>query len=103
MIIIAVTYLIHFCLESAVNGGALVPKMAAIYNTLVCVTFTIFSIVCLISLSQGAKLSDPKILLPYHSTVVTNFTLHINISKEESHVHDSCYTWFVYRLVIARL
>ncbi|XP_021353376.1 nuclear pore membrane glycoprotein 210-like isoform X2 [Mizuhopecten yessoensis] len=67
--------------------------MAAIYNKFVIVILTLFVAIVIISSTQGARLSDPKILLPYHSTVVTNFTLQINITKEELHVHDSCYTW----------
>ncbi|XP_060082895.1 nuclear pore membrane glycoprotein 210-like [Ylistrum balloti] len=67
--------------------------MAAICNNFAVVILTLFVVIGIISSTQGARLSDPKILLPYHSTVVTNFTLHINLTKEESHVHDSCYTW----------
>ena len=44
------------------------------------------------SMTEGARLSDPKILLPYQSSVVTNFTLKINLTREESKT-PSCYTW----------
>ncbi|XP_048780768.2 nuclear pore membrane glycoprotein 210-like isoform X2 [Ostrea edulis] len=43
--------------------------------------------------TNAARLSDPKILLPYHSSAITNFTLKINLSREEARLPDSCYTW----------
>ncbi|KAL5006223.1 hypothetical protein ScPMuIL_015029 [Solemya velum] len=53
----------------------------------------IYVVIVLITSGLGARLSDPKILLPYHSSYVTNFTLHINLSAEESQMPDSCYKW----------
>ncbi|KAL4239762.1 hypothetical protein ACF0H5_000565 [Mactra antiquata] len=49
---------------------------------------------------DGARLSDPKILLPFHSSVVTNYTLQINLTRDESR-NPSCYTWRSSRLDVA--
>lgn len=49
--------------------------------------------------TNAARLSDPKILLPYHSSAITNFTLKINLSREEARLPDSCYTWYVISVV----
>jgi len=82
-----------------VYGCLHVPKMAAIRNEQLCLFLIIAVYLIRISHIEGARLSDPKILLPYHSSVITNFTLHINLTKEESHVQDNCYTWFVTRQI----
>ncbi|XP_052218938.1 nuclear pore membrane glycoprotein 210-like isoform X2 [Dreissena polymorpha] len=50
--------------------------------------------------SESARLSDPKILLPYHTSVVTNFSLKINLTKDESR-SPNCYTWKSSRLDVA--
>ncbi|KAK3608986.1 hypothetical protein CHS0354_020538 [Potamilus streckersoni] len=83
--------------------------MAASMCRKMAVTFNIrtTSVVFLISFAwfievRAARLSDPKILLPYHSSVITNFTLKINLTREESRVH-SCYTWRSSRLDVAIL
>ena len=67
--------------------------MAAIFNQkLFFHTFLLLSVsICIV---QTAKLSDPKILLPYHSSVITNFTLSINLTKDEARSFN-CYTWLV--------
>ena len=67
--------------------------MAAIFNQkLMFHTFLLLTMY--IYQAQTAKLSDPKILLPYHSSVITNFTLSINLTKEEARSFN-CYTWSV--------
>ncbi|XP_022313260.2 nuclear pore membrane glycoprotein 210-like [Crassostrea virginica] len=53
--------------------------------------FIVFAVV--VFAINAARLSHPKVLLPYHSSIITNFTLNINLSREESRVLDSCYTW----------
>lgn len=40
----------------------------------------------------GAKLNAPKVLLPYYSSVIANFTLEVEYSPEESQVAN-CYRW----------
>ena len=66
-------------------------KMAAIFNqNLFVPIFFLFSVSVGIVLT--ARLSDPKILLPYHSSVITNFTLTINLTKDEAR-SVNCYTW----------
>ncbi|XP_062607902.1 nuclear pore membrane glycoprotein 210-like [Saccostrea cucullata] len=59
-------------------------------NTILCLFILLTAAVIVIN---SARLSDPKILLPYHSSVITNFTLKINLSREEARLPDSCYTW----------
>ncbi|XP_078582959.1 nuclear pore membrane glycoprotein 210-like [Branchiostoma floridae x Branchiostoma japonicum] len=51
--------------------------MAALYKSL-------WLIILQISLSFASKLNAPKVLLPYYSTVATNFTLEAS---------DGCFTW----------
>ncbi|XP_052692934.1 nuclear pore membrane glycoprotein 210-like [Crassostrea angulata] len=53
--------------------------------------FVAFTVVIIVA--NAARLSHPKILLPYHSSVITNFTLNINLSREETRLLDTCYTW----------
>lgn len=69
-------------------------KMAAKLNprNILCL-FVAFTVVVIVA--NAARLSHPKILLPYHSSVITNFTLNINLSREESRLLDTCYTWWV--------
>ncbi|XP_066264894.1 nuclear pore membrane glycoprotein 210-like [Branchiostoma lanceolatum] len=52
-------------------------SMAALYKSLL-------PIILQISLSFASKLNAPKVLLPYYSTVATNFTLEAS---------DGCFTW----------
>ena len=46
----------------------------------------------LVSGASGAKLNAPKVLLPYYSSVIANFTLEVEYSPEESQV-TNCYRW----------
>ncbi|CAI9723077.1 Hypothetical predicted protein [Octopus vulgaris] len=42
---------------------------------------------------SGGKLNAPKVLLPYSPTTISNFTLKVNLTKEEQAEHNHCYTW----------
>lgn len=46
----------------------------------------------LVSFSEEAKLNAPKVLLPYYSQVIANFTLEVEYSPEESQI-SNCYQW----------
>lgn len=44
--------------------------------------------------ARAAKLNAPKVLLPYYSSVITNFTLEVEFSPEESQTQvANCYRW----------
>ncbi|XP_053384665.1 nuclear pore membrane glycoprotein 210-like [Mercenaria mercenaria] len=82
-------------------AAPIVKIMAAFFNwKMHC--FVVSSVLTFVILADGARLSDPKVLLPYHSSVVTNFTLKINLTREESR-SPSCYTWRSSRLDVATL
>ncbi|ESO84308.1 hypothetical protein LOTGIDRAFT_236288 [Lottia gigantea] len=51
---------------------------------------------------QGAKLNTPKVLLPYYSTVISNFTLEVEFSPEEAEV-PTCYQWRTTRPEVAQV
>lgn len=53
-------------------------------------TFYVF--ITLFLSAYAAKLNAPKVLLPYYSSVITNFTLEVEYSPEESQVAN-CYRW----------
>ncbi|CAC5367420.1 NUP210 [Mytilus coruscus] len=68
-------------------------RMAAIFNMPI-YFLTIFTLFLFISSTQTARLSDPKILLPYHSSAIVNYTLHVNLTRDEVKFADSsCFTW----------
>ncbi|CAI9718240.1 Hypothetical predicted protein [Octopus vulgaris] len=47
----------------------------------------------MMSCVSGGKLNAPKVLLPYSPTTISNFTLKVNLTKEEQAEHNHCYTW----------
>ena len=53
-------------------------------------------VLCLLSLLipdiSCAKLNAPKVLLPYYSSVIANFTLQVEYSPEEAQIAN-CYRW----------
>ncbi|XP_071099780.1 nuclear pore membrane glycoprotein 210-like isoform X2 [Haliotis cracherodii] len=59
-------------------------------------------IVLLIDSSQSAKLNAPKVLLPYYSSVIANFTLEVEFSPEEAQ-GASCYRWRSTRQEVAQI
>ncbi|XP_055899109.1 nuclear pore membrane glycoprotein 210-like [Biomphalaria glabrata] len=63
----------------------MIPAMAPIILTVLMILTNVIS-------SYGAKLNAPKVLLPYYSSVITNFTLQVEYSPEESLVAN-CYRW----------
>ena len=56
----------------------------------------LFSLTVLVLLQHNsvcaAKLNFPKVLLPYYSSVVVNYTLEVQFSPEESK-SATCYRW----------
>lgn len=74
--------------------GSLVSKtkMAAPINPAMAPITFIFFLITSISLSSSAKLNAPKVLLPYYSSVIANFTLQVEYSPEEAQIAN-CYKW----------
>ncbi|KAK7447124.1 hypothetical protein BaRGS_00040214 [Batillaria attramentaria] len=62
----------------------------------------IFLLFCLSSTSFSAKLNAPKVLLPYYSSVIANFTLEVEYSPEETQVAN-CYRWRSTRPEVAQV
>ncbi|XP_052800976.1 nuclear pore membrane glycoprotein 210-like [Mya arenaria] len=80
-------------------AAPMVLAMAAFFNwKLLFVISTAFLLS--MSVNEGARLSDPKVLMPFYSSVVTNFTLKINLTRDEART-PSCYTWRSSRLDVA--
>ncbi|XP_063400570.1 nuclear pore membrane glycoprotein 210-like [Mytilus trossulus] len=68
-------------------------RMAAIFNMKI-YFLTILTLFLFITSTHTARLSDPKILLPYHSSAIVNYTLHVNLTRDEVKFADSsCFTW----------
>ncbi|GFS06125.1 nuclear pore membrane glycoprotein 210-like [Elysia marginata] len=51
---------------------------------------------------NGAKLNAPKVLLPFYSQVITNFTLQVEYSPEETQIAN-CYQWRSTRPEVAQV
>jgi hypothetical protein len=69
-------------------------RMAAIFN--IKLMFYVVMPCLFLKYVQSARLSDPKILLPYHSSAVVNYTLHVNLTRDEVKFTDSsCFTWYM--------
>ncbi|XP_059163994.1 nuclear pore membrane glycoprotein 210-like [Physella acuta] len=63
----------------------------------------VYLLFCLnIIVISGAKLNAPKVLLPYYSSVITNFTLQVEDSPEEAQTAN-CYRWRSTRPEIAQV
>ncbi|KAL8601946.1 hypothetical protein ACOMHN_008438 [Nucella lapillus] len=67
---------------------------------------TIFQVIFLLEMfswcASGAKLNAPKVLLPYYSSAIANFTLEVEYSPEESQVAN-CYRWRSTRPEVAQV
>ena len=61
-------------------------------GSVVKIMLAVLVMVMLASPAFGAKLNAPKVLLPYYSSVIANFTLEVEYSPEESQVAN-CYRW----------
>ncbi|XP_070200007.1 nuclear pore membrane glycoprotein 210-like [Littorina saxatilis] len=59
-------------------------------------------LVTLVTSTRGAKLNAPKVLLPYYSSVIANFTLEVEYSPEESQI-TNCYRWRSTRPEVAQV
>ena len=68
--------------------------MAPISLLLICSSFLFQPIV-------AAKLNAPKVLLPFYSQVITNFTLQVEYSPEETQIAN-CYQWYWYHQFFCR-
>ncbi|BFZ03901.1 hypothetical protein BsWGS_06940 [Bradybaena similaris] len=42
---------------------------------------------------HSAKLNAPKVLLPFYSSVVVNYTLEVQYSPEDAQTENTCYQW----------
>ncbi|XP_067655062.1 nuclear pore membrane glycoprotein 210-like isoform X1 [Haliotis asinina] len=76
-------------------------KMAATSKPFVLVMLALL-ILLLFDPSQSAKLNAPKVLLPYYSSVIANFTLEVEFSAEEAQ-GASCYRWRSTRQEVAQI
>ncbi|XP_076471495.1 nuclear pore membrane glycoprotein 210-like [Babylonia areolata] len=76
--------------------------MAGTMGTMCKILLSICFLGLLSSCASGAKLNAPKVLLPYYSSVIANFTLEVEYSPEESQVAN-CYRWRSTRPEVAQV
>ncbi|XP_050414022.1 nuclear pore membrane glycoprotein 210 isoform X1 [Patella vulgata] len=74
-------------------------KMAATVIWLTCFFLFVFLLPRFV---KSAKLNTPKVLLPYYSTVISNFTLEVEFSPEELEI-PNCYKWRTTRAEVAQV
>ncbi|RUS72155.1 hypothetical protein EGW08_020082, partial [Elysia chlorotica] len=76
--------------------------MAASMRATMAPIFLLLISIAIQDFAFGAKLNAPKVLLPYYSQVITNFTLQVQYSPEETQIAN-CYQWRSTRPEVAQV